>query len=597
MSLAVVAIACLAFSLVEALFILPAHLVGRSRKSDAGGHGLGRLQRAVDARLDRFVQEVYRPTLARALRWPALTLSASVVSLALTSALLVGGWVSYGFFPDFEGDEVEAIVTMPIGAPPEVVEAAVSRIENEARALAEELAAENGGHPVAKHVMVAIGSEPDSHDDFRVGEATPHVGTVQMALVGGEHRGVTSLDVEEQWRARVGPITGAESLVFSGNDLIDLPPIEVVLTSPDRNVLEGAVAALKQRIAGYPGVREISDSLRGGKQELKLHIRPEAEALGITRAELARQVRQGFHGAEVQRVQRGRDDVAVVVRYAANERTSLSDLARTRIRLPGGMEVPFSAVAEADVGRGYAPIERTDRKTAVTVTADVDPDVAEARVVLADLVENALPEVLAAHPGVDFSLEGASRQEAEFTERLARDWVLALFAAYVLLAIPLRSYFQPLLILLAVPFGLVGAILAHLALGLQFSAFSLVGIVALSGVVINDALVLIDRTNRRRAEGASLHEALADAGVTRFRAILLTSLTTFFGLLPLLFERSAQAAWLKPMAASLGFGVLLATVITLVLVPAAYLLLEQGLAQIGWASDRAGAPSEPTQAA
>jgi multidrug efflux pump subunit AcrB len=572
-SLAVVTIACLVFSLVEALWILPSHLARRSPVSGGSGGrrgALARVQQALDARVEGFIRRRYLPLLARVLRWPALTVSLASVALMLSVAALTGGWVRYAFFPRIEDNYVTAHLVLPEGTPPATVASAAEKIEREALLLGRELDAGRapGSPSIFEHVLVAIGDPPDRHDDSKGGGDGPNQVRVIIQLVSGEQRVLTSLEVEERWRDRVGSIPGAESLHFYGTDFANEAPIDVSIAGADRAILARAAAALKAQLAAMPGVRGISDSLHGGKQELVLRIRPEAEARGLTLAGLVQQIRQGFHGEEVQRVQRGRDDVGVVVRYPPEERRSLRDLEDAWIRVPGGAELPFAAVASAELGEGFSAIERRDRKSNVNVRAHVDKSVTSAAAVMTELEARALPRILDEYPGLVYAKDGQSRDETELATRLYRDWALALFAAYGVMAVALRSHRQALLVLTAVPFGLVGAVVGHALLGLEFSAFSMIGLVALTGVVVNDALVLIDRANLRHAEGASWHEALADAGATRFRAILLTSLTTFFGLLPLLFERSAQAAWLKPMAVTLSFGVLLATGITLVLVPA-----------------------------
>jgi multidrug efflux pump subunit AcrB len=580
-SLGLVVVACLLFSLVESLFILPAHLASSAAKrprTETKSQGrVTRLQRRFEGWVERFIQERYRPFLDRCLQWPALTLSLGIAALMITLGGLAGGWVRYSFLPDMEDDWVTARLVMPEGTPPETVEAAVTGIEREAQRLEREVEEEAGGGEIVRNLLVAIGDPPYSHDDMGGGGDGPNVAYVRMGLVPGERRRISSLEIEDRWRDAVGPIPGALSLVFSGSDLGDFA-IDISLAGTDRETLKRAAQELAVALAAYPGVHEVADTMSGGKQELALRIRPEAEALGLTLAELARQVRQGFHGEEVQRIQRGRDDVAVVVRYPSEERRSLRNLEDIRIRVPGGAEVPFPAVATAELRRGYSSIERRDRKTQVGVTADVDKAVASAGEIVADLEANVLPGLMERTPGLTYDLFGASREEAEMVDSLMKGWVLALFASYALLAIPLGSYLQPLIILVAIPFGLVGGVLGHYLLGITVSGFSLVGLVALTGVVVNDALVLLDRANRKRREGLDVLESLGEAAMTRFRPILLTSLTTFIGLLPLLFERSAQAAWLKPMAVTLSFGVMFATVITLLLVPAAYVLLERSLA-------------------
>ena len=351
-------------------------------------------------------------------------------------------------------------------------------------------------------------------------------------------------------------------------------PIDFELRAADVDQLVAAADALKEKLVTYPGVFDISDSFRAGKDEIVLSILPAAEALGLTLDDLARQVRQAFYGEEAQRIQRGRDDVRVMVRYPESQRRSLAGLDELRIRTPEGGEVPFYRVARASRGRGFASIRRANRQRVINVTADVDPKVADANTILTDIEANVLPELLASIPGLSYSLEGEQREQRKTGGALARNYAFALALIYALLAIPLRSYGQPLIIMAVIPFGLVGAIGGHLIMGVGFSMMSVFGVVALSGVVVNSSLVLVHHINQRRDQGAPLAEAVRDAGVARFRPILLTSLTTFAGLSPILFERNMGAQFLVPMATSLAFGVAFATAISLFLLPASYLILE-----------------------
>jgi multidrug efflux pump subunit AcrB len=321
-------------------------------------------------------------------------------------------------------------------------------------------------------------------------------------------------------------------------------------------------------------VREIADSYRAGKRELELRVTPEAESAGLSQTALARQVRQAFYGEEVQRIQRGRDEVKVMVRFPEADRRSIADLERMRVRGAGGIEIPMSTAAVIEPSRGPATILRTDRRRVINVTADVDLAVGNPNTILADLERSVLPRLLADYPSVRYSLVGEQEQQRETLQGLGRGFAIALFVIYGLLAIPFRSYIQPMIIMAAIPFGLIGAVWGHAIMGQNLAIMSVFGIVALTGVVINDSLVLVDFINRRHEEGASLREAIRLGGAARFRAILLTSLTTFAGLTPLLLERSVQAQFLVPMAISLAFGVLFATVITLLLVPALFSIVE-----------------------
>jgi len=350
--------------------------------------------------------------------------------------------------------------------------------------------------------------------------------------------------------------------------------VDVQLTGNDIDQLVAAADTVKVRLAEYAGVFEIADSFRRGKQEMKLGIKPAAETLGLTLQDLGRQVRQAFYGEEAQRIQRGRDDVRVMVRYPESERRSLGDLDNMRVRTPDGGEVPFTQVAVVEPGRGFASIKRVDRQRAINVTAAVNATVTSSQAVIADLEARILPDVLATYPGVNFSFEGAQAEQRDAVGGLQQGFGLALLMIFALLAIPLRSYVQPLIIMSAIPFGLVGAVWGHILLGLDVTMMSMFGLVALTGVVVNDSLVMVDFINRKRERYGDLDVAVREAGAGRFRPILLTSLTTFVGLMPLMIEPSFQAQFLVPMAVSLAFGVVFATFITLILVPTAYLIVE-----------------------
>jgi multidrug efflux pump subunit AcrB len=402
-----------------------------------------------------------------------------------------------------------------------------------------------------------------------------HLGEVNIELASGEARTISSEEVMRRWRDLAGTIPGAVQLTYTASLFSAGEDINIQLSGPNMQVLTIASEELRARLAEYPGVSSIADSFRTGKEEVKLRIKPQAELLGLSMADLARQVRHAFYGEEAQRIQRGRDEVKVMVRYPEEERRSLGNLEQMRIRTPAGAEVPFSQVADADVGRGFSTITRVDHRRTINVTADVDDATANATEIINSVTANVMPDILQRYPGIRYSLEGTQREQQESIEALGKGFVFALLVIYALMAIPFRSYTQPLIVLSAVPFGLVGAVAGHLIMGMDLSVLSLCGMVALTGVVVNDSLVLVDFINRRvRNEGATLLDAVSGAGVARFRPIMLTSLTTFAGLTPLLLETSVQAQFLIPMAISLAFGVIFATFITLGIVPAGYLILD-----------------------
>ena len=409
---------------------------------------------------------------------------------------------------------------------------------------------------------------------------------------------MTSTVLVKRWRELCGPVAGAVELRFMSNVMNSGDPIDVQLAGPDLVELGAAAESLKRRIALYDGAFNISDSFRSGKPEVQLDLMPEAERLGLARVDLARQVRQGFYGEEVQRIQRGRDELKVMVRYPADDRRSLHQLESMRVRTPRGAEVPFGTVARARLTSSASTISRTDRMRTVNVTADVDLSVAAPGDILRKLESDVLPALLLEHPGVSYSLEGQNREQGETVAAMRKYFLMAMIAVFALMAIPFRSYVQPLIVMAVIPFGLVGAVAGHWFMEHDMSVLSMCGLVALAGVVVNDSLVLVDRVNQRRNEGASVLEAVRNAGLSRFRPILLTSLTTFMGLLPLMLEKSVQAQFLVPMAISLAFGVVFATLLTLVLVPSLYLVLQDLERFARWlvGARAAAQESEPTGA-
>ena len=586
-----IVIPCLLFSLIESLGILPAHLAhGRPRGPPNVWH---RFQRRFANGLKWFVQAYYRPLLDVALRWRYATAASFLSLLLLTTGLLLSGRTTFHFFPSIEPNYITVSLTMPQGTPVAVTSAALAQIEEGAARVRERLVQDLGKN-YFRHVSTTVGDQPvRSRGGGPIGPlhdvAASHVGEITVELAPAETREYTAEQLSAMWRDATPAIPGAVDVSFNMSVLNVGDDINVELAGPDLDQLRAAAAAVKSRLAEYVGVYDIADSFHAGKEEIRLRIRARAETLGLSLQDLGRQVRQAFYGDEAQRIQRGRDDVRVMVRYQRQERQSLGTLENMRIRTPAGGQVPLREVASVEPGRGYAAITRVDRHRAVNVTATVDPAISSAGPVVADLAARVLPEVLAHHPGIVYSFQGAQAEQADAVDSLQQGFLLAMLLIYSLLAIPLRSYVQPLIIMAAIPFGFVGAIWGHIAMGIDVTMVSMFGLVALAGVVVNDSLVMVDCINnataaRAGASAARPHDpehrssrlqcAIHEAGGLRFRPILLTSLTTFVGLAPLMFDRSMQAMFLVPMAVSLAFGVLFATLITLILVPIAYLILD-----------------------
>ena len=574
----------LVFSLIESMFTLPHHLSSLRLPRDKPGrfHPFRTIQNAFARGLDFVIHRLYKPALEWALAWRYVTLALGLVSLLLCAGLVGGGRIKFQFFPPVEGDDIGAFLTMPEGTPQEAVAAAVARLEDAAMQLRQEFSGTNTatGEPLFRNMLASVGDQPFrtalSKNAGQHGRtyARPNVGEVHIQLAPSEVRTVSAPAIVNRWRELTGPIPDAVELVFTSSLFSSGNAIDIQLTGPNVDHLRQAAEELKRRLAHYPAVIDIADSYRAGKQEIKLSIKPSAQALGLTQQDLARQVRQAFYGEEAQRIQRGRDDVRVMVRYPEEERRSLANLENMRVRLPDGTEIPFESVAEAQFGRGYANIYRVDRQRSINVTADVDLTQGNTGEILAAILENDLPAILGRYPGLRYSLEGEQREQTETMGGLLRGFVLALFLIFALIAVPLKSYLHPFVVMSAIPFGFFGAVLGHLVMGLDLTVLSMFGLFALAGVAVNDSLVLVDFINRARREGLEITQAIRQAGVKRFRPILLTSLTTFAGLTPLILERSLQAQFLIPMGISLGFGVLYCTITSLLLIPAEYLILE-----------------------
>ncbi len=585
----VVVISVLSISLVEALLILPAHL---SAGGFRGEFILFRLAEKLRLRVERsllsFVNGRFARFVEKAVKWRYVTLTVSVSVLAIVIGWIAGGYIKVVFFDPVEADNLVAILTMPQGIPVTQTERVVFRLEQAAEQVRQEYDAKRSDKPsIFRHVATTVGAQPTQGQRGPVRETAgaggAHLAEVNIELISGEQRDPkteSSTDMENRWRELVGEIPGVSSLDFISRIVSTGEPINVELSHENFGVLLKAVEKLKTIFKEYSGVSDISDSFEEGKAELKLKLKDTGRTLGLTLADLARQVRQGFYGEEAQRIQRGRDDIRVMVRYPESQRKSLGDVENIRIRLPDGTEIPFGQVAEVQYGRGYAAIKRADRRRVVNVTADIDQATANAAEINADLAADVLPRLIREYPGLQFRFAGEERERNESLRSLMITFPLAMLAVYALLAVQFKSYLQPAIVMSAIPFGIVGAVIGHIVMGFVFmtkfnlSILSMFGIVALSGVVVNDSLILIDLINRERSEGVSLVQIIRDCATRRFRPIMLTTLTTFFGLVPMMLERSLQARFLIPMAISLAFGVAFATMITLCLVPSLYMILE-----------------------
>ena len=582
-AISVVVVLCLFFSLVESKLILPAHLV-HARIPDIDEDDLFnpqrkipwrermprfflKIQRRVQHGLARLINDGYQPLVERAIDNRGITATIFLSLMIITVGIIASGLVKFEVFPDQPSDFIFVELEMQPGTAPAVRDQYLDRLENTLLEMNDEYVAENPDTlPMIRHV-----------GSFTQGE-TGAIIFVEMPQ--SEERPFNGDVIGKMWRERAGEFAGVKELYFrSADHMGGGPPLSFRLSGEDYEGLEDAAAELQAKLGEYEGIFDIRNSAEKGGDEIRLRIKPEAEALGLTMASLGRQVRQAFYGEEAQRIQRGKDELKVMVRYPREERRSIADLENMRIRTPAGDEVPFKDVAEMSFGTSYSGISRLNRKRTITVSADIDPQVVESTEIVRAITRDYIPELLARYPGVSYGLEGASQEQVDLIRNLTVASIAALFLIYALIAIPLRSYSQPLIIMSVIPFGIIGAVIGHLVMGMSLSMFSLFGLVALAGVVVNDSLIMIDFINRARREGAPLKQAVIQSGTQRFRAIVLTSVTTAAGLIPIMSEGSLQAQSVIPMAVSLGFGILFATVITLFLIPSLYVMQEGGFAR------------------
>jgi multidrug efflux pump subunit AcrB len=582
----VVALALLV-SLFEAYFILPAHL-----RHLRQGHAPKRrrfdprrlwqfVQQSVSKGSDKFVEKIYSPLLLKTMRWRYLALMLGVFLLFVTVGCMFAGVIRFVFWSPVPGDNMMVFLTMPQGTPKEQTEAHLDRIQKAGEEVLAD-AEKQTGKPLRKHVSAVLGAHPtEAENNWARGggiQSGGHLAEVNIELISVENGRPEKLkvtDLIDRWREKVGEIPDATELKFVSDISGAGAVVDIQLMGPDRGDLRRAADEVREVLTRETGVLDIRDSMMDGKRELKIDVKPEAESLGITRLELVRQVRQAFYGEEAKRLQRGRDDVKVYVRYPENERKSLADVENMYIRLHDGSEIPFSKVASVELGRGPASIERAERHRTVAVRADIDAaNLDKSNEINQRLREQIVPGIVAKYENMTFSMEGEQAQQVETMGGLATGAIIALLLIYGMLALAFKSYAQPLIVMTAIPFGYIGAVWAHVVLGYDVGLLSMIGLLAMAGVAVNDALVLIDFINGARKSGQPVAKAVLDSGPRRFQAVLLTSLTTFAGLSTLIFQTSVQAQFLIPMAIALGFGVMFCTFTTLLLIPALYLILE-----------------------
>jgi multidrug efflux pump subunit AcrB len=560
--IALVIIPILIFSLIESKFVLPSHLKHIKSQSPDQLSGFSLWQYNFARGFEQKIITYYRPLLSRCLSYRYATLATFTGIFLIIIALVISGWTRFVFFPKVESETSRATLSMPTGTPFDVTDRYITLITNKAILLRDKYRDAETGESVITHIYSVSG------------RGGSHNGQVRFEITSPQDRKIkiTNTELTKEWRKIIGDIAGVEQLTFRSEIMHSSDPIDIQFSGSNYDELNIIAETTKQYLREIPGVFDISDSMANGKEEIQLQLKPTAYALGLTDSAVIRQVREAFYGYEAQRIQRGRDDVRVMIRYPISERQSVANLQNFRVTTPAGKSIPIAQVVNLVPSHSPTTIYRNDLSRTLNVTADIDKNNVNMTIVSGQL-KQFLDQALLQYPGLSYTMEGEQKEQSESLTSILYGLVFVFFAIYVLLAIPFKSYAQPLIVMSIIPFGTIGAIVGHWLLGKPLTIFSILGILALIGVVVNDSLVLVDFINQQRRKAqVSVIEAIQNAGVARFRPVLLTSLTTFFGLVPLLFEQSTQAQFLIPMAISLAFGILFATVITLVMVPVNYLI-------------------------
>jgi len=556
--ISLVVIAALAFSLIEALLILPAHLSHIKPQKPHGFFGpFVRFQAMLANSLVAFARNVYAPILTFAIHQRYMTFLAFIGMFVVAIVLMSTGRVGFSFMPQIESDLVRVNIQLAEGTPWSRTEEIRARLDEAELQVQEEYRQEFPGDIEMIQSRSTLATDGSVRAWINIAPPEIRPGLTPTA------------DVAQRIRDALGPIPDAEEIRFDATINDNGPAIQFAINHPDLDVLRAASAELREYLRTYETAYDIVDNLQSSADELQLTLRPDAQALGLTLADVTSQVRQAFYGEEVQRLPRSGEDVQVMVRYPREARNSLDAVNNVRIRTADGREVPLAAVAEASFAPGINRINRRERQRTVTVSAELS-DRDAAQTIREDLEENFFSDWRERYPGISTGAIGEAEGEAEFLQEIMGLQLIMFGLMYVLLAVAFRSYFEPIAIMTAIPFAFAGAVFGHALLDVNLALFSFFGMGAAAGIVINDNLVLVDFVNRLRERGVGAMQALVDAGVQRFRPILLTTVTTFIGVLPMIAERSTSAQFLKPMVISLGFAVVFALFLTLLLVPSLY---------------------------
>jgi len=564
--MAVVVIACLIFSLVEAFFILPAHL---AHSKGLHPHAEDNpVRKAIDGFIHFMTHRIYSPLLRLALRYKWVTVIAPVSGLLITIGLVRGGFIGMTYFPYIDRDSVPINLTLVSGRQESDTKAFLDRIEQAAWEVNAELKAQRAD---GKDVILSVRQDVGSND---LGDSGSHAGKVTLELLDGETRDMSSREIARFVQQRVGLIPEAQQLTYGRTGFFG-KPISISLLGNDIEQLMRAKDLLVAELEAFETLKDVTDSNQEGRREINIQLKPRAESLGLTLSDIAGQVRQGFFGQEIQRIQRGTDEIRVWVRYRPEDRMSLKDLDQMRIRTPDGAAYPFSELATYTIDRGIVTINHLDKKREIKVEADqvdVKDDLPE---IMKTIKTDVIPRVLAQVSGVTVSFEGQSRNQQKTSRSMQRAFPLALISMFILVILVFRSYLQAALIFSLIPAGIIGAFWGHGIQGIQVNMLSLYGIIALSGIIINDSIVFVDQINRNLRKGIQLFDAVHSAGISRLRPIILTTATTAAGLAPLILEKSRQAQFLIPMAVSVAYGLVFGTVILLFILPAGFMVLNR----------------------
>ena len=559
-SIGMIVILCLMFSLVESKLILPAHLAHMKPKKPRSQLGkIGLLKANFNDKIQYFIHHKYRDFLERCIKQRYNVVAIFIGVLILAIALVVSGKIRMVTMPDLPSDFIQVHLDMDEGSSETNTLKVVKEIETALYAMNDKMKSDNG-YEVVKHSFIDMSSRTSAF--------------IFAELTKGEDREVDGVAIASAWREQLPELIAVKKLNINASTNEGGGDISFRLTASNLEQLSMAATELKQKLKTYEGVYDISDNFSSGSHEIRLTIKPEAEAQGLTLSDLASQVRYGFYGYEAQRILRNKEEVKVMVRYPLEQRRTVGHLENMMIRTPEGISVPFTTVAEIEMGDSYSSITRVDGRRAISIIANADKNKVEPSKIVAEIQQDFLPYLEAKYPAISTALDGSSADDQSALISLMQGFFFTLFAIYALMAIPLKSYSLPLIIMSVIPFGIIGALFGHLLLGLTLNILSLCGIIALAGVVVNDSLILVDFVNKARAQGQSITQAAIDSGCYRFRAIILTSMTTFVGLVPILLEKSLQAQIVIPMATSLAFGIVFSTVVTLILIPLLYIILD-----------------------